>query len=216
MNLQTLKKQLVREFRASPAKAIALGVLFVVGLYFWTPIVAARLFKKSSAPPAVETASTSGVSTPVATAVAAPASKAKPEAGLPDWHDVADWIERDARTKAVAWSAEVRNPFAVTKPKPRREAKPLVKAPPPQKPKEIDPDELGLVVTGVALGPGGRTAMINGQPYREGHTIALEDGLEVQLRRVSPKRVQFECQGQSFELAVASSGGASAIVIRKP
>lgn len=216
MNLNTLKRQLVREFRASPAKAVALGVLFLVGVYFWAPIVISRFTKKNSTVAAAEEspAVQPAANTFASSAATAPAPKA--EAGLPDWHDVADWIKRDARMTAVAWSENDRDPFEPVKKKPSAlEAKPVAKKTAPSKPKQIDPESLGLVVSSIALGPGGRTALINGETYREGHTLELDDGLRVRLTRVQPKRVEFECQGQKFELAVAG-GGSGAIRLRKP
>lgn len=217
MNLDTLKRQLVREFRASPVKAIALAALSVVGVYFWGPIILKGFSKKSTAtaastpPPAATTPSATSFG---ATTTKAPA--AKTESGLPDWHDVADWIKQDARMSAAEWTAGSRDPFEVVKKKaPAAQPKPEMKKLAPAKPKEIDPDDLGLVVSSIALGPGGRTALVNGETYREGQAIELEDGMRVQLKKVMPKRVQFECQGQAFELAVAKSGSES-IRLRKP
>ncbi len=216
MNFSTLQRQLVREFRASPAKATALVLLFFVGVYFWAPIVIGRLTKKPSASQPAPGVVAAQPATGLDVVSPAPNAAAKGDPGLPDWHDVADWIKQDARMSATAWTEGGRDPFSVVKKtKPAVPAKPEAKKTAPAKPKEIDPDSLGLAVSSIALGPGGRTALINGETYREGHTIEMEDGLRVTLKRVLPKRVQFECQGQSFELAVAG-GGASAIKLRKP
>ena len=77
---------------------------------------------------------------------------------------------------------------------------------------EIGPDQAGLKVASVAIGPRGRSAIINGETYREGDLITADaanlskpgtappPAVEFVVRQIDKRGVELERQGKSWRL----------------
>src|SRR5687767_10500504 len=105
MSLQKLKRTLHREFTRNPAKSCTLLALLPVAGYFIAPLVWKQFpgTKGSGVAQATQIVVTD-VASEAATTIAAPQASAR-------WHEIAKWIEKDARMKPATF-ASVRDPFS--------------------------------------------------------------------------------------------------------
>ena len=188
---------------ANPKKAAILGLMAVVAIYFWAPLVW-KWTAKDNAVVKVNSATPKGAE-PVATppkAEVAPTEAPRPK--HPPWQQIVQWIQSDSRTApAPPWS-NTRDPFqkaktAVAETKVEEEARP--------KPPVLTPASVGMVLTGTIIGPQRRIARISGKSYNEGQTIEVvkeKDKLHVSftLLEVHDRRAVLESQGERFELAI--------------
>lgn len=200
MTFEQLAKRLRREVVANPKKGAFLGLMTVVALWFWAPLVAGWFANKDSGTTikAAETdaATMAGFinqlkpSTPVA-----PASS--PES---PWHVLAEWMDRDSLKQAAQPDPRARDPFQIIVrevPKLRQPAKQE------QLRKTVTPEALGLTLTGTVVGPGRRVAMINGKSYRQGDDVKLgakNESTTFKLSQVESDRVVLEQTGRRFEI----------------
>jgi len=108
-------------------------------------------------------------------------------------------MDRDPRKQPTALAADVRDPFhppekADETPVAEREVRP-----------SINPESLGLVLSGTIVGAGRRVALINGKNYREGAMIELrKDGQSVVLKLVEirPQEAVVQYEGRDFALTL--------------
>ncbi|MEN6497037.1 MAG: hypothetical protein ABFD16_22315 [Thermoguttaceae bacterium] len=190
-------KQLRREAARNPAKAGVLGLLVVVALWFWAPLVWGLVGSReeSSQPsPTGSPLATRDVSSPApaSTATAAPAAT---------WQQLVEWRKRDPRTTAADMLKTRRDPFhAIPSAVVQEEVKavPVVQV-------VITPEQLGLRLSSTVVGSDRRVALINGRIYREGQV--LKCGKEAQeilfrLAEVHSRHVVLEREGHRFELAI--------------
>ena len=203
MNASKLKKQLVRDLKASPQKAAVLGLLLLAALYFWSPLVVRWLRPEAKTDVAV--AEEQAVLEQPAPAVA-PSTAPKPPEHT--WQQLVTWMDQDPRMLPAQDAAFLDTAFA---------AKPVkVEISDEDEPAEVaavveaSPQSAGLVLSGTLIGSKRRTAMINGRSYTVGSQIEVAPGVRFAVAEISPKRVVLSRGPQRFELAMAKSEGAQA------
>jgi hypothetical protein len=206
MNLNQLTKQFRREIVAHPKQAACLGLVGIVALYFWAPLMIGW-FSKSQPDAAAGMAEK-----PVAESSQPPSSSAPAPAGdpssanagkvtMPGWQELVEWIERDPRTRPAGPLRGGHDPFGA--------AKVEIVARKPEKPKdpepEVTPQTLNLVLSGTILGPANRVARINGQTCKKGETITVtKDGkrFAFTLTEVEARHVVLVGRGKSYKLEI--------------
>jgi len=179
--MQKLVNTLRAEARRSPKKAAALGLLALVAVWFWWPLMWGwlGLDKKDVARP-----------TPAAPSKPSAADAVPPGAGgvtpnLPaaespatPWHELLAWRSADPLTRPADLPIGKKRPFG---PLPGR-APDAPKEPLPdvtQKIREalaaVTPQSCGLQVTSIMIGPRARLAIINNEVYGKGECIPLPE-----------------------------------------
>jgi hypothetical protein len=207
-------RKLRREIAASPKKAGLLAVLSVVALWFWAPLVM-KSFSKSDAA-TTEVARPAGNSISLSAPVAAgPAPNAigsgaieqsnSVKSRLPSrhWQQLVAQIERDARMSPARELIAVRDPFkvaVVVTPAPKKHEAPVVEQP------DLTPVSAGLVLNSTIVGRGEKRALIGGDVYEEGSTIAAAGG-EAGFRvvEIRPREVVLERKGRLYTLDLPKS-----------
>ena len=203
VNLKKLTKRLRREAAANPKKTAVLGLLVVVALWFWSPLVWGWI-----APDDEQSVAEVGP-TADATSKRSPTQKEKaqtpekPQAPKHPWRQLVKWMEDDPRTSPASLIAKMRDPFSTPQPK-VAENKPKAEAKPPQE--EITPESLALTLSSTVVGGRRRVAQINGKTFEQGKSINVsKDGqqyrfklLEVYSRRVVLQRDD----GERYELKI--------------
>lgn len=205
MTLAKLKKQLARDIEKSPGKAAALGILILVALYAWAPL----LFKsgkadvvktnKTPATPLVETGAEAAP--PVASRAAQNAPSEMP------WDEVVKLIEADPLMSPVPRGVTPKNPFSRSVPELPRvaDAPDAHQVLPTATNRTLSvPD---LTVTSTMIGSQRRVAVIDGRPYAEGRRIRLASGDSATLAEVGVRHVVIEHSGQRFEYSVQDEIG---------
>lgn len=168
MDLSKLSSQLVKEAEKNPVKAGALGVLTLVALWFWAPLVWGWIRPADSVTPEVtpEAAATASI-TPAA-------SPAGPIVVPLDWQGLLRARRSDPRMAVAAWKEDARDPFVAVKPP----AKPVEEKPAEAivvKPTVIKSlGELNIVLQGVMLGRKTKSATISGFTLAEGTKFAID------------------------------------------
>ncbi|MFW5693435.1 MAG: hypothetical protein ACOCWL_04395 [Thermoguttaceae bacterium] len=182
-----------REIAAHPAKAAVLGVLCVVALWFWAPLLWGWFAPGGEAPAMVEAPPAAVPQLPgFPAAVAAPAKTSPPAPADYPWQQVVQWMEQDPRTQPVEplpggnepaaaslaawlpWSREEsagRDPFF---PPELTEAAGVEEEVEPSTPPVVRPEDMGASVSAVVVGPDGGTAILNGRAYRKGEQVTFE------------------------------------------
>jgi len=188
---------------ANPKKAVILGLMVVVAIYFWAPLIW-KWTAKDNAVANVNTVTPKGAQ-PVATPPTKEAApKEVPRPKCPPWQQIVQWIQSDSRTAPAPPLSTTRDPFqkpksAVAETKVEEEARP--------QPPVLTPAGVGMVLTGTIIGPQLRIARISGKSYHEGQTIEIvkEKGklhATFTLLEVHDRRAVLESQGERFELAI--------------
>jgi len=212
-----LGSRLFREITVSPKKATILGLLLLVAVWFWAPLVWKWLTPKST--------SSDETTTPAST----PPSGAKPvaldaagdeqsEAEKHSWKEVSQWIKSDPRMTAATDLPGRRHPFDPVEPPPSKTVPVDEKK---QKETELavalaqsipDPESLGLVLSSTIVGTDGRAALVNGRTYRVGATIQLDhEGkpIEFRLTEIRSDSIVLQRRKKQFEVRLpepATSG----------
>lgn len=208
MSQNQLIRRLKREATRNPKKLGALGLLLVVALWFWAPLVRGWFHKDEPAP--------SPAGSPTAVAAASGISAPNPVGGNQagklagttySWDQVAEWMEKDPLTKAAGTLPARRDPFRASQDivavEVAREQQRKIRE---HKPSAVIPAELGLKLTATIVGPKQSVALINGRTYRQGAEIACEKaGSRYNLRLVEVRRkgVVLECRGARLQLAIS-------------
>lgn len=212
------RSKLRREIKANPKKAAILGLLLVVAIWFWIPIMgkwfsnseadmtapaAARAAGKPATPgPTTNNAaamSPATVATTAPTQIAAPSSKHKP---IRPWQQLAAWIEHDPRMKAATELAGGRDPFVI-RPTATAQTKPIET---PSEPPEISPAAAGLVLTSTIVGDGHKLALISNEAYREGATVSAVQGEEqFRIVEIRPREVVLSRKGKLYILGLPTN-----------
>jgi hypothetical protein len=175
-------KQLIKRLRgevtANPKKAAILGLLLIVMIIFWAPLVAKWVGKDEVAPNNAAPKANAAVTatSTVVTASASPNSTttAGDNKQAPHWNEVIKWIHDDPRMQPHTPEDGTRDPFA---PAPSQlaaqEQKAAAPAPPPP---EISPAQAGIVLRSTVVGSRNKTALINNRAYHENQNVASPDG----------------------------------------
>jgi hypothetical protein len=197
-------KKLERELKTNPKKAVILGGLVLVAMYFWAPLVSGWLGQKK---PDVKVVASGKVgSAPVTTqtiAAAPPMATAPQPATAIGWRALAEWIEKDARMQSAAVEAAMRDPLQpVGKEPDEKEEKsdaPLIV--------DVSPESLGVVLSSTLVGSHKSVAQIGGKTYRVGERVSAgkdDQNLYFVLRMVGPRFVVLERQGKSYTVRMAT------------
>jgi hypothetical protein len=191
MDIAKLKKQLLREAKANPKKAIALGLLTTVAVWFWVPLVAGGLGDSGEEKPKSEPSAAGD--DPMALAPPSwreamqqsVAGSGEPETETPDipWKQLAEWREQDPKTLPVIAPVVKRDPF---QPPPSRLAEArLAEAEAEEEPEpepivepEFTPEDAGLRLSSTLVSRRNRLALINGKTYRVGDTVPVANSKE--------------------------------------
>ncbi len=218
MNVNKLKKQFAKDLKKSPKKAGALGLLMVVGLWYWIPLAKQMLIKP--APPAPDTVAPDTASVPVAEVPMATVATATPSSPdqTADWQTKAGWLEQ--RTAAgtlfeapsalpieaglVRWVAiPRRDPFHSSKPiaKTRRRDQRLESVQTLPVAPTVKPEDLGLHLDSTMVSGTARTALLNGRALREGAEFVVGSSHFV-LERVELRHVVLRAGNRRFEVAM--------------
>ena len=212
MNVSKLSQQLVRDMKASAGKTAALGLLLLVGLYFWVPPLLKAFSSETPASPAAPpTVSTS-------TSATDSSSKKPNSANSPKRpHDSAELVKL-LREFPLMQSVQVdelpEKPFGLDEdsiPLPVEIESDLLAEPPPPppQPKEKPIERLvGLTLKSTLVGPTRRAAMINNRLYHEGQQVPWNDR-QLRLESVSRKSVTLSDGLQSWQLTLKDSRGES-------
>ena len=217
MKLDKLVKQLRRELLGSPKKAAVMGVLLVVALYFWAPLVMGWCGMNETKPtgnakskppvpgPGAVAAAPVAPASPSAPASAADAPRAKETVKQHPWNVLVRWIDEDTRTRPASQVSEKFNPFqdpttAELADKPKEQGKAVEE--------ELPIQSLNVVVSGTIVGPKQSVAQINGKTYAVGKSVPVgnKEGkpLRLTLVEVRPKGVVLESSGKRYAVPIQS------------
>jgi hypothetical protein len=203
MSLARVQKQLIKDLKRSPLKAGVLGLLCVVALWFWAPLVTGWFggSKGKAAKPQAAAAPPVPVATPTAAGGAAPAA-ASPSV---PWRQLVAWMEKDPRKQSSELGVLESPPFPPQRAdRIEEESKPAQTA---AAKLELDPAQLGLKLSSTMLGPRRRVAVINGRPYAEGKEVEVAGEMVFLVARVTDRSVLLERNGRQFELVMSRDKG---------
>jgi hypothetical protein len=211
VKLNRLIKRLRREALANPKKAAVLGLLALVALYYWAPLVHGWIDNEQANDDAQAAAVDPGLDPFVlghfgSTREVPPQVSTPPDqAASHPWEQIDQWMAKDPRTVSADDVPDWRDPFAPTLwadagDEPELDAQQTLPAE-----LVLTADSLNLQLTSTMVGPLGRLAMIDGKTYGEGETLEItrnQQPLELKLVQVLPRRVVLQGQGRQFELVI--------------
>jgi len=211
VKLGQLAKQLRREATANPKKAGVLGLLAVVALWFWAPLVWGWIFgnEEEEGVKAAQATAQSAPASPTSAALPTPsggspesdAAAKKEETPRHPWQQLVQWMDDDPRMLPASALSGQRDPFVatdleITQDK-SNDAFP-----------EVTPKSLGMVLTATMISPRHRVARINEASYQVGQTVKVtKDGREIgfTLEEVHRRQVVLSRHGNRYELVPPSS-----------
>jgi hypothetical protein len=204
MNLSKLAKQLRREAKANPKKAALLGLLVLVALYYWGPMMwgwVAADEATGSPPDAPTTAAVASLGAATPGTLKPPSTPEDKSTGTPPWTHLDEWMTQDPMTAPVEDVTGWHDPFAVAA------AEPQAVEPDDAQNEQLllSPEDLGIELSGTLVGPHRRVALIGGKAYREGQTVNIDrDGqsIEFQLAEVHSRRIVLGREGRRFDLRI--------------
>lgn len=173
VNLEKLAKQLRRDMAANPKKAVALGLMVLVALYFWGPLLAKWMSGNGS-----KRAGTMDTANLILTDdPSEPTQQSRSRSGAKfRWERVRQLMQQDAAMRPAAFDPTWVDPFAKSSLMIAQEqaAAAAVKATPEQAaPVAVAPSSLSIVLGGVFVSGKSRIATINGEACREGDTLVV-------------------------------------------
>lgn len=177
MKLGKLGNKLRNELRRNPKKTAILGIVSLVGLYFWLPLLRGWLPGGPSKTAKVASNKSIAVA-PVATEVVA-ISASGPATATP-WDELLRQRKQDPLSMPAILRSDVRNPFLLSDDLQQAQAAQEEaeiasgqSAPPAKPPLDLTPQKLGLALQGTLVGPRVRAATINSRTYSRGAQIAV-------------------------------------------
>lgn len=207
MKLDKLLKRLKRDLAASPQKAGALGLMVLVALYFWAPLVL-KWVKKPSKPAAIAANPVALPSGPAVTpAVVRPATDSA------RWNRVRQSISQDRLMAAVPHQAGWTNPFNRLKSKmvdsAEAPAETSTSATPqiaPTARPALSKEHLaGIAISSILISTRDSAAVIRGTVYRVNDSLSLseetEDArLEVRIVGIDELGIDLEHEGRQYRI----------------
>jgi hypothetical protein len=196
VKLERLVKQLQRDAKANPKKAALLGLMVLVALYFWAPLVwqwigPAEGGQRPSAPVALI----------LTDDPAEPGQRLARSQTAFRWDKVQQRISSDPLMASAVWDAAWTDPFA------SRTAAAGTAAATAEAPGADgrSAEEAGLILTSVLIGGQRRTATINGRTYTEGELVGGGAGARpmstpFRITRVEHGMVEMERDGATYRL----------------
>lgn len=220
--IQTLANQLIADMKKSWQKTALLGVLLLVGLYFWIPplLKAFRSQPPTAAPPAA--ASASPPPSPPIEAVAdfstAPTDRPASAGTATSWEEADRILQTDPLVRPIEAAALQSDPFRIDHdqfPPPVTDI--FAEEPPEPEPSPAADDGLhsldGLVLKSTIIGVKQRAAFINGRLYFEGNTISWK-GKNFQVQAIYPRRVVLIADGETYELTIQDKPGSDRVELQ--
>ncbi len=220
--LQPFAQQLIRDLKASWQKTALLGLLLLVGFYFWIP----PLVRAMRGGDASESNSSAAVTTdrPAVSAATVVEPSEESVADKPDlnWQQLAELRDTDPLLNSVEIASRNQSPFSVNE----DQFPPIVVfaeeahetfekveskiADAFQDPRT--PERLKLKST--IIGTSRRAAWINNKLYNEGSTIADESG-QYKIVRVESRSVTLSRDNQTFLLTIHDDHKPESIELRR-
>lgn len=208
VKLDKLTKRLGRDLAANPKKAGLLGLMVLVALYFWYPL----LVDLTGSGDGTKTAQAANVI--LTDDPAEPNSSGRKPKETLKWEKVRQCVQSDPWMSPATFNTTWNNPFAVTTVPPAEakdaavaEAEAAAAASTEFAKTEIPPAEAGLSVASVAIGPRMRAVTIAGDVYRENEVVAVTtqngEQLEFRIVSISPHAVQVERNGKVYRLELS-------------
>jgi hypothetical protein len=175
VNLEKLASQLRRDMAANPKKAAALGLMVAVALYCWGPLVWGWVRSaQDSQSDQSQLAKLILTDDPLE---AADKGKGRSK-GRFRWERVRPLLAQDPYMASATFDAVWTDPFGLSPGATEEQgigaqasSSIATAAPPP----DLLPEDLGLVLTSVAIGPKGGGATISGERYHVGDEIHLHN-----------------------------------------
>lgn len=210
MKLDKLAKQIRRDLMANPKKAGALGLMLLVAAYFWAPLAWRWLMPKDK-----KTAKAAVSKLILTDDPAEPTAKGKPGALPPfRWEKVRQLMNADPRMVTALLDAAWRDPFKAPPAPPESESPEQGKTEEETQREttaqaiEVGPEQAGLKLVSIAIGPRGRSAIINGETYRVGQVIVgdvkdpakTKATIDFVIVRIERTRVELERNGKAWQL----------------
>lgn len=211
MNLAAFSKQLIRDLKASAAKTATLGVLLLVGLYFWVPPLLKAFSSDSttakSASVDAKTPTSGSTATTTAAAPNQPESAKKPR----DSKTLLKLLHEQPLLQPVTAEEMPQKPFGLNDdllPLPVLIAEDALAEPPSasQAGHKLGEKLDGLALKSTLIGPSRRVAIINNQLFREGQTVSWNDK-QLLLEAVNRKSVTLTDGSQRWQLTLKDSRG---------
>ena len=222
MSIQTLQKQFQKELKTNPKKAIVLGLLALVALYFWAPLAMKMVSGKKSSKKASSVAQTDSLP------AEAPVSSDTEKTNEPDethqqatatpafgWDQILDWIRQDPLTASCPEIKNQHDPF--------KRVEQIIDIPTPETPlanqateqapavvRDLSPEALGMKLTSTIVGNQRSVAMIDDRAYALGQLVMAYDGatpLPFRLVAIRPESVILERDEQQYALKINQTIG---------
>lgn len=194
---------------ANPKKAIALGLMVLVALYFWAPMLWEKVSPKKAKKSGNTAVNLILEDDPIEEGTQ---GGAKPKTSYP-WDKVRKLAAADPRMKPASFNRRWSNPFRKEAPAPVAGAEDPAKTAADQLAQDIDPVKAGLKLTSIVIGRKTRSATINGKTYRVGEMVPKKDktsaektenaaaaGPQFELISISRSRVELVRNGKTYTL----------------
>lgn len=220
MSLDKLAKQLRRDLAANPKKAAALGLMVLVALYFWGPLLAGWFSSSSKRSTKMDTAAlilTDDPLEPTQQARARTSAKFR-------WERVRQLLQQDPAMVSATFNPTWVDPFTKSAAMIALEQPveaPSVSADPPLGGAGAESAALSLVLNGVFVGAKTRVATINGEAYREGESLTVSgkqetpSSLSVRVVQIHRQGVVLEAGGKLLRLDLSTPSLAQGDEIQK-
>jgi hypothetical protein len=210
VNLEKLAKQLRRDMSANPKKAAALGLMVLVALYFWGPLVAK--WAAASRGQRMNKVNTAALILTDDPAELTHTSRGR-TSGKFRWEKVRQLIRQDPQMVSATFDVSWIDPFgAPTADQSQQVAETLsLAAVDDVATAEVEPSELGIVLGGIMIGPRNRVATINGEACHEGELLAIKDKNDkavthrFRVVRIRKSEVVLEEGGRTITVALAQT-----------
>lgn len=173
MNLEKLAKQLRRDLAANPKKAAALGLMVLVAMYFWGPLV----WKWASAGGNKRNNKVNLASLILTDDPVVPSQQHKARGGAKfRWEKARHFMRHDpymvSATFDSSWTDPFGKPAASASEDPADEAQAEAAT---AAAAAAQLGNLGITLGSVVIGPRNRVATINGEACHEGDTVEVKD-----------------------------------------
>ena len=206
--MKSFSHQLLHDLKVSWQKTLLLGLLFVVGLYFWIPPLYRAI--RGTSQPAITPAKASPAPVPqrppVETEMSFAQTDTRENTGH-TWEQFDSLMQTDPLVQSVQMGAIQKNPFEVNRDQfspPILFAEETIEPEPVQVKKEtIEVKGLpeDIVLTTTIIGKFRKAAMINKKLYFEGKSFEYEN-VTYELERVADRSVILRQGDQRFELKI--------------
>lgn len=226
--LQNLGNQLVRDLKASWKKTAMLGLLLLVGLIIWIPMLLGAIgFSEDDSPraaPAAPVTAPATATTPTQPPTSEAAAPAEPASDEVDWRRFREALDTDPLLRPVDVETIRGESFAIDTdqfPPPilfanaDADDEPAESAPETPQPPTDDPRDApqGLELKSTVVGAKRRAALLNGGLHFEGGSLVVDD-VEYHIVSVHQDRVILNDGEGALVLRIREPGQSGNIEIR--